>query len=158
MRRRFALARNVPPCFQTLQLSAKRGDRPRLPLSMQTHCLILRLALVAVTTAQIAAAADRRTVMRLDVTSTAFEANQPIPKQYTGDGADVSPPLAWSGVPEQTKSIAVIMDDPNAPRKTWVHWVLYDLPADAAGLPRNVPKQQTLDNGAKQGTNDFRGW
>lgn len=94
--------------------------------------------------------------MNIVVKSTAFEEGGMIPKKYTCDGADVSPPLAWDQVPEGTKSIALISDDPDAPMGTWVHWVLYDLPAGERELPEGVPAQEVLPNGAKQGTNDFR--
>ena len=94
--------------------------------------------------------------MAITVTSTAFEEAGSIPAKYTCDGEDVSPPLAWIGVPEGTKSIALICDDPDAPMGTWVHWVLYNLPADAAGLPEGVPAEKTLPTGARQGTSDFK--
>jgi Raf kinase inhibitor-like YbhB/YbcL family protein len=91
----------------------------------------------------------------MQLTSAAFNEGGTIPKEYTADGRDVSPPLKWSGVPDGVKSFALIGDDPDAPRGTWVHWVLYNLPADGRELPEGVPAQDTLDNGAKQGTNDF---
>lgn len=91
--------------------------------------------------------------MRLS--STAFESGQVIPKRFTGDGADVSPPLQWSDPPAQTMSFALICDDPDAPRGTWVHWVLFNLPADTRQLPEAVPTGQPLTGGAAQGTNDF---
>lgn len=94
--------------------------------------------------------------MNIRVKSAAFEEGGMIPKKHTCDGADVSPPLAWDQVPEGTKSIALICDDPDAPMGTWVHWVLYDLPAGVRELPEDVPGQEVLPNGAKQGTNDFR--
>ena len=93
--------------------------------------------------------------MSIEVTSTAFKAGEIIPKQYTGDGADQSPPLRWSEPPAGTKSIALICDDPDAPRGTWVHWVLFNLPAQARELEEGVPTKETLGNGAKQGKNDF---
>jgi Raf kinase inhibitor-like YbhB/YbcL family protein len=93
--------------------------------------------------------------MSLKVTSTAFSEGAAIPTKFTCDGEDVSPPLAWSGVPEGTRSVALISDDPDAPGRTWVHWVLYRLQADAAGLPEAVPKTDTLPNGARHGTTDF---
>src|SRR5260370_10637299 len=64
----------------------------------------------------------------MQVTSTAFREGETIPKQYTADGKNVSPPLQWSGVPDGTVSLALICDDPDAPRGTWVHWVLFNLP------------------------------
>ena len=94
--------------------------------------------------------------MEIKVKSTAFEEGGMIPKKYTCDGQDVSPPLSWTSVPSGTKTIALICDDPDAPMGTWVHWVLYNLPADIQELPENVPPQKTLANGAKQGTTDFR--
>ena len=93
--------------------------------------------------------------MSIEVTSTSFQQGMSIPKQYTGDGVDQSPPLFWSELPSGTKSIALIYDDPDAPRGTWVHWVLYNLPASARSLPEGVPKQNELADGTRQGRNDF---
>jgi len=93
--------------------------------------------------------------MKIEVSSTAFKEGATIPKQYTGDGKDVSPPLRWSEPPQGTKSFALICDDPDAPRKTWVHWVLFNIPAQQRELKEAVPAQQELPNGAKQGKNDF---
>ena len=95
------------------------------------------------------------TKMEIKVKSSAFEDGGMIPKKYTCDGSDVSPPLSWEGLPEGTKSIALISDDPDAPMGTWVHWVLYNLSADAKGLPEGVPRKENLENGALQGRNDF---
>ena len=79
-----------------------------------------------------------------------------IPRPYTCDGPNVSPSLKWEGVPAGTKTLALIADDPDAPNKTWVHWVLYNLPADVKGLIENAPKQERLAGGAGlQGKNDF---
>jgi len=93
--------------------------------------------------------------MKLQVTSSAFTEGQPIPKRHTCQGADVSPPLRWSGVPANAKALALICDDPDAPAGTWVHWVLYSLPASVAELDEHCPTTPTLPNGAKQGRNDF---
>ncbi len=93
--------------------------------------------------------------MDFQLSSSAFENNATIPKKYSGDGPDVSPPLQWTDPPAGTKSFALIGDDPDAPVGTWVHWVVYAIPADARGLPEAVPTKEELDNGAKQGTNDF---
>ena len=79
-----------------------------------------------------------------------------IPKEYTCDGANVSPPLAWDSAPDQTKSFALIMDDPDAPSRTFVHWFAFNLPAERRELPENIPAQDTIIGGGKQGTNDFR--
>lgn len=94
--------------------------------------------------------------MAIKVMSSVFEEGGMIPRKYTCDGADVSPPLAWTGVPEAAKSLALISDDPDAPMGTWVHWVLYDLPANIKELPEAVPPDKELRTGAKQGRNDFR--
>jgi Raf kinase inhibitor-like YbhB/YbcL family protein len=93
--------------------------------------------------------------MSITLTSTAFQPGATIPKQYTGDGPDRSPPLAWSEPPAGTTSLAVICDDPDAPRGTWVHWVLFNLPGQTRDLAEGVPTAETLGSGAKQGKNDF---
>jgi Raf kinase inhibitor-like YbhB/YbcL family protein len=93
--------------------------------------------------------------MPLQVTSPAFAEGQVIPRKYTGDGDDLSPPLAWSAPPAGTASLALICDDPDAPRGTWVHWVLYNLPGDLRGLDEATPTQKSIANGALQGINDF---
>ena len=76
--------------------------------------------------------------MPIQITSAAFEEGTTIPVKYTCDGEDISPPLAWSGVPDGTKSLVLITDDPDAPVGTWVHWVLFNLPADTNSLPEGV--------------------
>jgi Raf kinase inhibitor-like YbhB/YbcL family protein len=102
------------------------------------------------------AAALEKPKANMQLTSNAFKEGQPIPVQYTCDGKDVSPPLQWTGAPANTRSLALIADDPDAPAGTWVHWVLYDLPASATELAEDTPKSQHLSGGAKQGLNDFR--
>ncbi len=92
----------------------------------------------------------------MDLTSIAFKQGDPIPKQYTCDGPNISPPLQWSDTPGKTKSIALIVEDPDAPRGTWVHWILFNIPHSAAALPENIKKTRTIPNGARQGLNDFR--
>ncbi len=93
--------------------------------------------------------------MEIKISSSAFEDGGMIPAKYTCDGADVSPPLQWDAVPEGTRSIALICDDPDAPMGTWVHWVLFNLPSETKKLAENVPADKTLPNGAKQGISDF---
>src|SRR5262245_35978404 len=93
--------------------------------------------------------------MTLTVTSSAFAAGSVIPKPYTGDGKDVSPPLQWTAGPSGTQSYAVICEDPDAPRGLWVHWVLYNLPEAATALPEGLPKTATLADGSVQGKNDW---
>jgi hypothetical protein len=91
----------------------------------------------------------------LTVTSSAFPAEGAIPTKYTCEGANVSPPLSWTGLPANTKSVAVICDDPDAPSGTWVHWVLYNLPAPTTSLAEKMDTAPTLPNGARQGINNF---
>lgn len=93
--------------------------------------------------------------MTLELTSTAFREGESIPKLYTGDGRDISPPLHWSDPPEGTKSFALICDDPDAPRATWVHWVVFNIPADRRELAEGLPVGESLGGGGAQGTNDF---
>ena len=89
----------------------------------------------------------------IEVTSPAFTNGSPIPKDYTADGKDISPPLEWKGAPGGTKSLALICDDPDAPRGVFVHWIIFNIAADKKGLPENVPKSEVLEGGMKQGTN-----
>ena len=93
--------------------------------------------------------------MAFQITTTAFRDGSSIPKRFTCDGSDVSPALSWGDPPAGTRSLAIIADDPDAPAGTWVHWVLYDLPADTRKLPEGVAKDRELPNGALQGRNDF---
>ena len=96
--------------------------------------------------------------MSLTITSSAFEPKQTIPKDYTGDGKDLSPPIFWSDLPDGTKELALIVDDPDAPRdEPWVHWVIYKIPPDLTGLPEGVPRQQKLSmpDGVLQGVNSW---
>lgn len=94
-------------------------------------------------------------LMEIVVKSPAFEESKPIPARYTGDGNDVSPPLSWSGVPHETKSLVLLCEDPDAPRGTWTHWVLYNLPPQERQLAEKISHEPTLPGGALQGTNDF---
>ena len=89
--------------------------------------------------------------MNFKLTSPEFQPGDRIPTQYTCEGEDLSPRLQWSGVPEGTKSFTLSCLDPDAPPGIWVHWILYDLPANTKELGKGVPKTKTLDNGALQG-------
>ncbi len=96
----------------------------------------------------------------MEISSKAFAQQGSIPARYTCEGADVSPPLSWSGVPAGAKSLVLIVDDPDAPdpakpRMTWVHWVLYNIPATASGLPEAV-SADALPAGTLTGTTDFK--
>ncbi len=106
----------------------------------------------------VAYAAERNTTMEL--TSSAFAPNTDIPSLYTCEGRDQSPPLAWTGVPAGTKSLALIVDDPDAPdpaapKMTWVHWVLYNLPSATTGLAAGV-LPASLPAGTREGLNDWQ--
>ena len=94
--------------------------------------------------------------MTIQVTSSAFGDGERIPAKFTCDREDISPPLRWSGVPEGTQSLALIMDDPDAPVGTWVHWVLYDLSSALTALPEGLATSPTLPGIGVQGVNDFR--
>lgn len=98
--------------------------------------------------------------MALTLTSTALGPNGAIPKKYTCEGDDVSPPLSWSGVPSAAKSLVLIIDDPDAPdpkapRATWVHWVVYEIPPTQTGMPEAVGRSP-LPAGMRQGLNDWK--
>lgn len=115
-------------------------------------CITLVLTLIG----GVAAAED---MMSLKLTSTAFEPGAAIPARYTCEGEDRSPPLAWSGVPPGTRSLALIVDDPDAPdpqapRMTWVHWVLYDIAPSLSGLPEDAARN--LPGGVREGMNDWK--
>ena len=90
------------------------------------------------------------------LTSSAFKEGDMIPKKYTCQGPDVSPDLSWGASPNGTQSIALIMDDPDAPVGTWVHWVIFNISPNNTSLPEGVPTDAELKIGAIQGRNDFR--
>jgi Raf kinase inhibitor-like YbhB/YbcL family protein len=96
--------------------------------------------------------------MSIHLSSSAFKAGAAIPEKYSEDGDDVSPPLAWQDVPQETKELALICDDPDAPTpEPWVHWILYKIPADVRKLPEGVPTDAELKSpaGARQGLNSW---
>lgn len=95
----------------------------------------------------------------MQIKSSAFEANQTIPRLYTCDGRDIAPPLTWTGIPSETNSLSLIIDDPDAPdpaapRTIWVHWILYNLPPDCSGLDEDA-SNAALPEGTCQGLNDW---
>jgi Raf kinase inhibitor-like YbhB/YbcL family protein len=117
------------------------------------------LALVGLAAAPLAATIGA-SHMTLNLSSPAFDANGEIPAHLTCDGKDLSPPLEWRGLPEGTRSLALIIDDPDAPdpaapKRTWVHWVLYNIPPDATSLPEGGTIPDLLP-GATEGTNDWK--
>jgi hypothetical protein len=93
--------------------------------------------------------------MALELRSTAFAEGEMIPAQYTCDGDDVSPPLAWTGTPEEAKSLALILEDIDSVKGVWSHWVLYAIPPDVNALEEGVAPAKTLPWGGVQGLNDF---
>ena len=122
-----------------------------MPLPYKVALLLLAAALAAAISAQGAAASPT-------LTSTAFLLQGAIPAKYTCEGADVSPPLTWIDLPPGTKSLALIVDDPDAPdpaapKMTWVHWVLYNIPSSANGLPEGA---SVLPPGTRRGLNDWQ--
>jgi len=133
---------------------------------MTGHCRALCLVMIIMVVASVsvscqaekaekATAGKGKEKMSFAITSTAFKHEGMIPKQYTCDGTDISPQLAWLNVPESTKSFALICDDPDAPVGDWVHWVLYNLPADTREIREKIANDAKLSNGALHGTNDF---
>lgn len=93
--------------------------------------------------------------MRIE--TTAFNDGERIPERFTGDGEDVSPPLSIADLPDGTRSLALVVDDPDAPAGTWVHWLIWGIPADTPSLPEGVPPEEIVEDlgGARQGKNDF---
>jgi Raf kinase inhibitor-like YbhB/YbcL family protein len=89
------------------------------------------------------------------IRSPAFANNSPIPQKYTCDGENVSPPIEWSDVPSTARTVALVCDDPDAPKGDFVHWVLFNVPSDEGHLPERVSTKPQLPDGARQGKNDF---
>ena len=92
----------------------------------------------------------------MEIKSSAFGSGEMIPAKYTCDGADFSPHLEWTAGPPSTRSFALICDDPDAPMGTWVHWVIFDIPAAALMLAEGITREKELPGGGVQGMNDFR--
>jgi len=123
---------------------------------------VLRRILACVVASSVTAAGGsliahaQEDTMAFTLTSPAFVHRAAIPQSHTCDGADTSPPLAWTEPPNETRSLALIVDDPDAPVGTWVHWVLYNLPPTTRALPAHLPTVERLPDGSHQGVNDFR--
>ncbi len=114
--------------------------------------IVLIAVILPVTFRTICTASE---VKHLALNSPSFAAEGVIPISYTCTGSDQSPPLRWNNLPKNTQSLALILDDPDAPAGDFVHWVIYNLPANSSGLPADVPKTATLPSGARQGVNGF---
>ena len=124
---------------------------------MLCFALVL-VALVASSTERVHAAiaqslAQKTPETKMQLTSSSFEADSALPAKYTCDGSDTSPALAWTEPPIGTQSFALIVDDPDVPKKTVIHWLLYDLPATTRALPEGVPTKPKLPDGSRQGKN-----
>ncbi len=130
---------------------------------MKTLCVSVLAAGVAIAGAGFARMSAQATPAKITVTSSTLKEGQTMPVDYTSDGKNVSPPLAWSGAPASTKQFALILDDPNAGRAgmPFVHWVVYKIPGTASGLPEGIPAGVTIAsgpaNGAIQGISGFGG-
>jgi Raf kinase inhibitor-like YbhB/YbcL family protein len=119
--------------------------------------LILACGILPLAMTLASQAADSTNKVSINLTSSAFAEGAPIPEEYTCQGKDKSPPLKWSGVPSEAKSLALIMDDPDAPMGTWVHWVLYDLASSMTELPLGLSAKEHIAAGSgKEGLNDFK--
>lgn len=94
----------------------------------------------------------------MEIKSSAFAHEGMIPAKYTCDGKNISPPLSWSGAPKETKSFALICDDPDAPMGTWVHWVFFDIPPTVTSLPESVSRLEEIPGLGKNGKNTSRRW
>lgn len=117
--------------------------------------LFVLIILLAVISGCIAREKEVNTMENISISTDAFKEGETIPAEYACDGKDVSPLLSWKGVPAATKSIALVMDDPDAPGGTFVHWVIFNIPAAAQKMTKGVPKNETLADGSHQGINDF---
>lgn len=104
---------------------------------------------------EVGMATQTKTVT-FQLTCPAFRQNAMIPRQFTCEGEDLSPPLQWTDSPTGTQSFALICDDPDAPMGTWVHWVIYNIPTESSGLPEGVSRADSLSDGARQGFTDFQ--
>ena len=123
---------------------------------MTRSCLLALFALIILAGCSGHVSQDEG-VPAMKLTSTAFAEGGMIPDQYSYENKNLSPPLAWSDVPANAKSFALICDDPDAPRPVpWVHWVIFNLPADRHELPEGVKADKTVLGGAKQGTSDYK--
>ncbi len=122
--------------------------------------LVLSAGVVAAPFTRKVGVKIKKGVFRMNLTSPAFAGGAAIPVKHTCQGEDVSPPLEWEKEPAGTQSLALIVDDPDAPSKIWVHWVMFNIPPGVGGLEEGVKAEPLLPNGTRQGRNDSRviGW
>jgi Raf kinase inhibitor-like YbhB/YbcL family protein len=113
--------------------------------------LLLAIGLASCASSSETAQVMEEAVMSLSISSDVFEEGKPIPMEYSCDGRGISPALTWSGAPAGTQSFAMIMDDPDAPMGTFVHWVIYNIPPSTTGMPAEVPFGAVLPDGSIQG-------
>lgn len=126
-------------------------------IAMKTTCVAVLTVIVCFCIGWFPAPClSQETRGKIDIQSPAFQDGGAIPKLYTCKGKNVSPPLSWSSVPTGTASIALVVDDPDAPKGTYDHWVVFNLPPDSKGLPEAVPPGKKLSNGAEQGVTTNR--
>lgn len=130
--------------------------KPKMPLRWHIICVLALLLAACAQGGGTPVPQEKKAALTISLTSPAFAEGETIPIKHTCDGEDLSPPLQWRNVPQGTKSLALIGDDPDAPGRTFVHWVLYNIPPTAEELPEGIPAAATLPDGARQGMNDFR--
>ncbi len=116
---------------------------------------IIAAILILATAITLAQGKEKKMEISISITSPAFKEGEMIPAKYTVNGENISPPLNWKDIPQNTKTLAIINDDPDAFGGDFVHWVIYNIPVKTTGLPENLPPKEVLDNNIKQGTNDF---
>lgn len=135
-------------------------DHDTNELSHRLPYLVLLLMLVPAFVActfgeERAPASEENVPLSIELSSPAFDPGNTIPVAYSCDGDNISPPLQWRNVPQGTQSLALIMDDPDAPGNAWVHWVLYNIPAQTSELPENVAPADSVPGGGSQGDNSW---
>lgn len=137
--------------METTNSLKERDNIFRVAVLLMIPCLIIALLVGCKSEEQLLKEGE----MALELSSSAFQEGGEIPTKYTCEGQDVSPTLTWGGLPAGTQSLALIVDDPDAPVGVFTHWVLFNLPADSRGLPEAMPTQAQLSDGSLQGKNDF---
>src|SRR5262249_13346764 len=128
---------------------------------MRLHSLLIALVVCAAvagcsgTSSDSSGLDESRIPMTIQVTSSVFNEGEAIPVRYSCDGENISPPLTWDNLPSGTQSLALIMDDPDAPSGVFVHWVAFNIPANVSGLPPELPPRDNVSGGIVEGTNSF---